>query len=85
MTERRARVVQKEYFGWAAGITQADMCASSALTREELGWAIGREFVTDDSAARRELGYVGRVSRAEGLTVYGGVKARSSDETANLA
>jgi hypothetical protein len=27
---------------------------------------IGREFVTDDSAARRELGYVGRVSRVEG-------------------
>ena len=34
---------------------------------------IGREFVTDDSAARRELGYVGRVSRAEGLAAYGGV------------
>jgi nucleoside-diphosphate-sugar epimerase len=36
---------------------------------------IGREFVTDDSAARRELGYVGRVSRAQGLALYGGVKA----------
>lgn len=46
---------------------------------------IGREFVTDDSAARRELGYIGRVSRPEGLTVYGGVKAHSSDEPANLA
>lgn len=34
---------------------------------------IGREFVTDDSPARRELGYVGRVSRAEGLAAYGGV------------
>jgi nucleoside-diphosphate-sugar epimerase len=33
---------------------------------------IGREFVTDDSAARRELGYVGRVSHAEGLATYGG-------------
>jgi hypothetical protein len=35
---------------------------------------IGREFVTDDSAARR---YVGRVSRVEGLTAYGGMKAHS--------
>ncbi|MGS0892610.1 NAD-dependent epimerase/dehydratase family protein [Burkholderia stagnalis] len=32
---------------------------------------IGREFTTDDSAARRELGYVGRVSRDEGLATYG--------------
>jgi nucleoside-diphosphate-sugar epimerase len=32
---------------------------------------IGRDFITDDSAARRELGYVGRVSRAEGLASYG--------------
>jgi len=31
---------------------------------------IGREFTTDDSAARHELGYVGRVSRAEGLAKY---------------
>jgi nucleoside-diphosphate-sugar epimerase len=38
---------------------------------------IGREFVTDDSAARRELGYVGRVSRAEGLAAYGGAKPHS--------
>ncbi|RUP26877.1 MAG: NAD(P)-dependent oxidoreductase [Mycolicibacterium sp.] len=28
---------------------------------------IGREFTTDDRAARAELGYVGRTSRAEGL------------------
>ncbi|MBV0920373.1 MULTISPECIES: NAD-dependent epimerase/dehydratase family protein [Mycobacteroides] len=28
---------------------------------------IGREFTTDDSAARRELGYVGKTTRAEGL------------------
>lgn len=28
---------------------------------------IGREFTTDDAAARRELGYVGSLSRAEGL------------------
>jgi nucleoside-diphosphate-sugar epimerase len=37
---------------------------------------IGRDFIADDSAARRELGYVGRVSRAEGLATYG-VKAVS--------
>ncbi|HVY13595.1 MAG TPA: NAD-dependent epimerase/dehydratase family protein [Rhodopila sp.] len=40
------------------------------LTRT-LARMIGREFTTDDSAARRELGYVGRVSRAEGLAAYG--------------
>ncbi|BAX97836.1 hypothetical protein MSTE_02526 [Mycobacteroides stephanolepidis] len=28
---------------------------------------IGREFTTDDTAARRELGYVGKTTRAEGL------------------
>ena len=28
---------------------------------------IGREFTTDDSAARRELGYIGMTTRAEGL------------------
>lgn len=32
---------------------------------------IGREFGIDDAAARRELGYVGRTSRAEGLRSYG--------------
>ncbi|HEU4683633.1 MAG TPA: NAD-dependent epimerase/dehydratase family protein, partial [Nitrospira sp.] len=32
---------------------------------------IGREFTTDDSAAQRELGYVGYVSRADGLATYG--------------
>ena len=33
---------------------------------------IGRESTTDDSAARRDLGYVGQVSRAEGLASYKG-------------
>jgi hypothetical protein len=28
---------------------------------------IGREFTTNDDAARRELGYVGTMTRAEGL------------------
>lgn len=32
---------------------------------------IGREFTTDDSAACRELGYVGKVSLVEGLAIYG--------------
>jgi hypothetical protein len=31
---------------------------------------IGREFTTDDTAARRELGYIGTISRAEGLATY---------------
>ena len=33
---------------------------------------IGRESTTDDSAARRDLGYVGHVTRAEGLASYKG-------------
>ena len=37
---------------------------------------IGREFTTDDSAARRELGYVGRVSRTQGLATYAIESAR---------
>ena len=31
---------------------------------------IGREFVTSDERARRELGYVGHITRAEGLRDY---------------
>lgn len=31
---------------------------------------IGREFTTDDSAARRDLGYVGRTSRETGRQLY---------------
>jgi nucleoside-diphosphate-sugar epimerase len=31
---------------------------------------IGREFTTDDAAARQELGYIGKVSRAEGFATY---------------
>ena len=33
---------------------------------------IGREFTTSDARARADLGYVGRVSRAEGLAGYAG-------------
>ena len=31
---------------------------------------IGREFTTSDAAARSELGYVGRISRVDGLGTY---------------
>ncbi|WP_428662977.1 NAD-dependent epimerase/dehydratase family protein [Reyranella sp.] len=41
-----------------------------ALTRTMVR-LIGREFTIDDSAARRDLGYVGKVSRPEGLASYG--------------
>lgn len=41
-----------------------------ALTRTMVR-LIGREFTIDDSAARRDLGYVGTVSRAAGLASYG--------------
>jgi nucleoside-diphosphate-sugar epimerase len=32
---------------------------------------IGREFVTSDERARNQLGYVGHVTRAQGLETYG--------------
>jgi len=45
---------------------------------------IGREFTINDAAARRELGYVGRTSRAAGLQSYGNrsslTSARDEDE-----
>ena len=31
---------------------------------------IGREFRTNDAAARRDLGYIGTTSRADGLRMY---------------
>ena len=31
----------------------------------------GRAFTVNDAAARRELGYIGRISRADGLQSYG--------------
>jgi nucleoside-diphosphate-sugar epimerase len=31
---------------------------------------IGREFLTNDVLARRELGYVGKTSRADGIRLY---------------
>ncbi len=41
-----------------------------ALTRTMVRM-IGREFTIDDGAARRDLGYVGKVSRLDGLASYG--------------
>jgi nucleoside-diphosphate-sugar epimerase len=52
--------------GAAIGRSKVDPPLSRTMVR-----MIGRDFITDDSAARRELGYVGRVSRAEGLATYG--------------
>ncbi|KIZ45353.1 MULTISPECIES: SDR family oxidoreductase [Rhodopseudomonas] len=38
----------KAYFGWLADLAQTDLSASSALTREELGWATtGPDLLTD--------------------------------------
>lgn len=51
---------------WAITGKRSDPPISRAMMR-----MIGREFSVDDSAARRELGYIGRISRAEGLQAYG--------------
>ncbi|OQW43868.1 MAG: 3-beta hydroxysteroid dehydrogenase [Proteobacteria bacterium SG_bin6] len=51
----------------AAGLVSPDRDPPMSRTMVRL---IGREFVTDDAAARRELGYVGLVSRAHGLARY---------------
>lgn len=50
----------------AATFRTSDPPLSRSLVR-----MIGREFHTSDAAARRELGYVGMISRAEGLRMYG--------------
>lgn len=37
-----------EYFGWLADLSQIDLAASSALTRQQLGWnATGPKLLTD--------------------------------------
>jgi len=51
---------------WAVMRKQGDPPISRSLMR-----MIGREFTIEDSAARRELGYVGRTSRTAGLQSYG--------------
>jgi hypothetical protein len=50
---------------WALMRKEGDPPISRSMMR-----MIGREFSINDSAARRELGYIGLVSRAEGLTRY---------------
>jgi nucleoside-diphosphate-sugar epimerase len=51
---------------WAVARKDGDPPISRSMIR-----MIGRAFTIDDSAARRELGYVGRTSRADGLRRYG--------------
>ena len=37
-----------EYFGWLANLAQIDVAASSALTRQQLGWNFtGLDLLTD--------------------------------------
>ena len=37
-----------EYFGWLANLAQIDLAASSALTRQQLGWSsTGPDLLTD--------------------------------------
>ncbi len=51
---------------WAIMRKEGDPPVSRSMMR-----MIGREFSLNDSAARRELGYVGKTSRADGLQAYG--------------
>lgn len=51
------------YFGWLAGLAQADLSASSAITRAELGWVpAGPDLLTD----LREMDYGALEPRALG-------------------
>jgi nucleoside-diphosphate-sugar epimerase len=71
---------------WLAAILGRLMDAAWALTRKEgdppisrsMMRMIGRGFSVNDAAARRELGYVGRTSRADGLRGYGEAAASAS-------
>jgi nucleoside-diphosphate-sugar epimerase len=51
--------------GAALTISKKDPPLSRTMVR-----MIGREFTASDAAARSELGYVAKVSRAEGLAMY---------------
>lgn len=51
---------------WAVAGWEGDPPISRSMIR-----MIGRPFTIDDAAARRDLGYVGRTSRADGLRSYG--------------
>lgn len=50
---------------WAVTFRKNDPPLSRSMLR-----MIGREFSTNDGAARRELDYVGTTSRADGLRSY---------------
>lgn len=51
---------------WAVARNDGDPPISRSMMR-----MIGREFSINDSTARRELGYIGKVSRADRLRSYG--------------
>ena len=56
---------------WAVTRKDGDPPISHSMIR-----MIGRAFTVNDAAARRELGYIGRTSRADGLQGYGEPSAR---------
>jgi hypothetical protein len=53
---------------WAVTRKEGDPPISRSMMR-----LIWREFSVNDAAARRELGYVGKTSRTDGLRGYGEV------------
>jgi nucleoside-diphosphate-sugar epimerase len=66
---------------WAITRREGDPPVSRSMMR-----MIGREFSVNDAAARRALGYVGKVSRAEGLQAYGApLSARHTHQQSVLA
>jgi nucleoside-diphosphate-sugar epimerase len=56
---------------WVVTRRRGDPPVSRSMIR-----MLGREFTVNDATARRELGYVGRTSRAAGLRSYGKPPAR---------
>lgn len=52
-------------WGQAIAFSNRDPALSRTMVR-----MVGREFTTNDADARRDLGYTGKVSRAEGLSRY---------------
>jgi nucleoside-diphosphate-sugar epimerase len=75
---------------WLAFLVGRFMEIFAALTRKKgdpplsrsLVRMIGREFTVDDSAARRDLGYVGEASREDGRRMY--VEAAQAAKTREL-
>jgi nucleoside-diphosphate-sugar epimerase len=58
-------------FGKSITFSTSDPALSRTMVR-----MIGREFTTNDADARRDLGYVGKVTRTEGLARYQNEKSR---------